>query len=48
VIYGISLAGILIGMVIGFNATIRLLAGKVPKGYVAKVENVRFLGRRRR
>jgi F0F1-type ATP synthase assembly protein I len=47
VIYGIFIAGVLVGIVAGFIATVRLLAGTVPKGYVAKIENVRFLGRRR-
>jgi gas vesicle protein len=48
-IYGIFLAGVLLGMVIGFSATVRLLAGTAPKDYAAKVENVKFPvhGRRR-
>jgi len=49
VIYGIFIAGILIGMAIGFSATVRLLANTVPKSRTAKVENVKFPvhGRRR-
>jgi hypothetical protein len=49
VIYGIFIAGVLVGIVAGFIGTVRLLSGTVPKGYAAKVENVRFPihGRRR-